>query len=362
MKWEEELTRVNNRNEDNLTKWTMKWTENKTSSVCEKDIKKLERSKPKIISPDTRKRVFLDKQPSVIPPETKIYPSKNVGAFNRASPGLYSQTILDQVNISGVTYSVDPGMHDIMSSVKNESAMADPSKWKHFSSKEFYNQLGQTIKIKKGDRLNTIISKASLKSITPAVICENIKSLVTVAEDYFKHFGSKCLRKVKFSRFRRKSKLYATFADKMFPEKNSIVLMGDGKIQTTLKGLATCPIAKLTQTVSKSRRVIFIKEYYTTQKCSYCCDINCNVTAQPDNKKGMQTNRFGKAYMPTIHGLRQCPHCAKTWNRDTNAARNICFAAYEANKTGLHPKYLNKVSTCRGTVPRSVDCQCPKTP
>ena len=105
--------------------------------------------------------------------------------------------------------------------------------------------------------------------------------------------------------------------------------MGNGKIQTTLKGLSTCPIAKLTQTVAKSRRVIFVNEHYTTKKCSYCCNINCELTAQPNNKKGMQTNRFGKTYMPKIHGLRQCPHCYEwTWNRDENAARNICHSTH----------------------------------
>ena len=128
------------------------------------------------------------------------------------------------------------------------------------------------MKIKKGDRLSTLLSNSSLKSITPSVIFENIKSLVTVAADYFKNFGAKCLRKVNFSRFRKKAKLYATYADKMFPEKNAIVLMGNGKIQTTLKGLVTCSIAKLTQTVAKSHRVIFIKEHYTTKKCSFCRD------------------------------------------------------------------------------------------
>ena len=62
--------------------------------MYEENIKKIEKSKPKIVTSDTRKRLFLDKQPPIIPAEVKIYPSKDVAAFDRGAPGLYSQSIL----------------------------------------------------------------------------------------------------------------------------------------------------------------------------------------------------------------------------------------------------------------------------
>ena len=83
------------------------------------------------------------------------------------------------------------------------------------------------------------------------------------------------------------------------------------------------------QSIAKKRRLVYVKESYTTQKCSKCRRNGANTTCVPATHKGVQLTAGGKKYLPKIHGLRQCPHCASTWNRDFNAARNIHFETFQ---------------------------------
>lgn len=312
--------------------------EDELSKIYEYNCKEILKDKPKLKTPDKRKRLFLDKQLAVYSSDSLIYPSKSVEDFNNQAPGIYSQTILDQVTIGSPTYAVDPGMIDIMSCVKTTNFQTgELTKAKRFSSKEFYHKIG--IPKAENPRLLGILSQISFKSISPIAILKSLLGFLKICVDYFHVFGNKNLRISSFKRYRRKRRLYESFADSMFPEKDAIIIMGNGKIQTTLRGTSTCPLAKLTQEVAKRRRVIYVKENYTTQKCSCCHTVMNELT---DNKKGLCKTRSGRIYYPKIHGLRQCPHCARTWNRDYNAARNICFAAQCFNSIGEYPSYLSK--------------------
>ena len=131
-----------------------------------------------------------------------------------------------------------------------------------------------------------------------------------------------------------------------FPESSSIIAMGNGKIQTTMKGTSTCPIAKICREVAKKRRLVYTPESYTTAKCSFCCNKNNFTTSilllRSDKEKGPQINSAGKTYIPKIHGLRQCKHCARTWNRDKNASRNIFNSFSSLLTTGKRAEYLQR--------------------
>ena len=306
------------------------------------------------VKPDMRKRYALDKQPMVEKGSNKIYPSKDQSGFENGQIGVYSQSILHKLNIESGTpiYSVDPGMHDIVSCAKNtwiegeteyslpEKNMHSPTKSKSLSSREFYGRIRVGKKIKPIEGL----SECSLKEINPTSYLEKLSSLKDFVPIIFSKWGSKKSRKSAFKQRKKKQHLYDTIVDELFPEENSVVVMGNGKIQTTMKGTTTSPLGKITKEIIKKRRMVFVNEAFTTKRCSWCQKSELTLKALLDTQKGPQVTNSGKTYYPKIHGLRQCQHCTRTWNRDFNAARNIFFNMCSYVSTDSRRDYL-----CRKT-------------
>ena len=83
------------------------------------------------------------------------------------------------------------------------------------------------------------------------------------------------------------------------------------------KGHAATPYKRLKQMLSERANacVIEVGECNTSQVCSCCHGRLKSVKGEKFVGEGVT------AYM--IHGIKVCPHCKVTWNRDVNASRNI---------------------------------------
>jgi hypothetical protein len=302
-------------------------------------------------APDKRKRVALEKQPMIKKRDVKIFPSKSSWDFESGKPSFYSQTILHNLNIPVGTsvYGVDPGMNDVVSCARQswlkprsccdkKRNTQPPIKSKSLSSREFYSRIrtGKKTPVPEG------LSECSLKEIDPDVYLERMKQYKTYAPKLFTQWGTSKHRKESFRRSKKKNKLYDTIVEELFPDKDSVIFMGNGNIQSTMKGTSTSPLGKIIKQIIKKRRLVFVREAYTTKRCSWCQKKDVDTRSLDDNEKGMRLTESGKVYFPQIHGLRQCPNCARTWNRDFNAARNIFFNACSFVATGKHCDYLSR--------------------
>ena len=314
------------------------------------------RALSKGIAPDLRKRTALDKQVPVLLCDGKIYPSKKIDEFHQEKSGLYSSRIIHNLNIPENTpvYGVDPGMIDIVSCAKKVWNSKDsdctantentqrnnkvPIWSKNLSSKSF------NARIRVGEQIPVIqgLSECSLREIDPDKFLDQLVRYARFVPEIIATWGNENQRKNSFKRQVKKRKFYDTIVDELFPEENSIIFMGNGNIQTTMKGTSTSPLGKLLKEIVKKRRLVMVRESFTTKRCSCCQRSDSDLRELNNLRKGLQTTESGKHYYSKIHGLRQCQHCARTWNRDFNAARNIFFNAVSYVETGKPCGYLSR--------------------
>ena len=283
--------------------------------------------------PDQRKRLALTKQFRVQSVEdTRL--SRDLDAFRRGRPQMYHRDVLEET--TSPVYALDPGMRNLFHGVKRNSDARV-----NLTNRRFYDAIQSPSC--RDDVLTAKLSQITLRTTQVSQCLEAQRALRVLP--IFKTWGSQKDRSRRMLRNRRKQQFYDRVASQYFPEKDAIVCIGDGHIETTLKGLTTCPIAKIVRAISKRRRVVFIPEAYTSQKCSECQSSHCVTTTVPAIHKGLQTTSNGKVYVSTIHGLRQCPHCARTWNRDHNAARNILNNSISWMKMKTSVSYLSKTTS-----------------
>ena len=235
--------------------------------------------------------------------------------------------------------------HDVSRSVSEmairrifEKRKLDPVQGPRLSSKKYKNAI--SIPVPKDDELNTRLSTCSLKTSSYDTYLANVPGWTRETRCVFAVYGTRTCRAKKAKRANKLAQFYATVAGKLFPEQDAIVIMGDAKIQVSMKGRSTCPTAKVTRAIAQRRRLIFANERFTTAKWSSCRDREKELAIVKDMRKGPNLSRSGKVYIPDLHGLRQCPHCHRSWNRDLNAARNIFFCGLAVNRTGAPPPYL----------------------
>jgi hypothetical protein len=102
----------------------------------------------------------------------------------------------------------------------------------------------------------------------------------------------------------QRDRFFLTIADEIAPDKNTVIALGDGQFAATINGLASCPIAKVVETLAHKRRVVYVPEYNTTKRCSYCKSPDAVTKGAKSDQT--RVSGSGHEYRVQIHGLRHC--------------------------------------------------------
>jgi len=135
--------------------------------------------------------------------------------------------------------------------------------------------------------------------------------------------------KLKFSGYMDKKRATEELCDKLInkykePDKELelVVAFGNATFNCSLKNSLPGPCRKLRRELSKRVTVIPISEPYTSQKCHKCLGqlkpLIERVIYKDKRGKERETDR-------ALHGVRVCPNCLITCNRDINAADNMLY-------------------------------------
>jgi hypothetical protein len=118
---------------------------------------------------------------------------------------------------------------------------------------------------------------------------------------------------------------------------------GDCSRTTGFRGLSPgAPMAKIRRhAVKKGYNVTWVNEFNTSKRCPICQHgVNMRpvigLKSRPRRPIGWQ----GPQNLHRIHGMRTCPTCCKTWNRDFAAAINIWDAFYSVVRDRERPDRL----------------------
>ena len=183
-----------------------------------------------------------------------------------------------------------------------------------------------------------LMSACSTKKVTSDGILEaSIKrfQLLPVLKSYY---GSINEARRKFEINKAKQTFYDNVVRKLVPNKDAIVVLGSAKFAVNRPGLSSTPVAKIMKKIAEQRRVVLVSETCTTIRCFSCKDKKCcNIGMPCQSEKLASQNR-------KIHGLKQCTHCRKFWNRDFSAACNIMMAFFGYYFNNKRPKYLRVLS------------------
>ena len=116
----------------------------------------------------------------------------------------------------------------------------------------------------------------------------------------------------------------------------------------------TCSMSSFRRTVEPtSMREKRIRRVHLENKRAIPPRNNHNNNDLPDpGDPGPSRRKFDPLSAP-IHGLKQCTHCRRFWNRDFNAARNIGWVFIGLWISGERPMHLRRFSKQISTIPFS---------
>jgi hypothetical protein len=246
--------------------------------------------------------------------------------------------------------SIDPGHKNIETSSLTTLQDSDPKYHHTLGLDEYYQRIGNR---PSRQRINTIkkqskrikhaelhMSKNSLKCNNYARLLDNTKVHVKNCKPLLDFYGSRNHCRRKFEMVKCKQRIFKELVNEIAPDPNTIIVLGNAKFATVIKGLSACPIAKLVKALSKERRVLIVPEPNTTKMCSYCrCSEGVTVQARSNRLKKSVS---GKKYRIPIHGLRHCTKCSQCLNRDKNASRCIFYSFKNYYLKGCLPFFLRK--------------------
>jgi hypothetical protein len=330
-------------------------------------------------------------------------PLAKVDVDNNPTGGanLVNRSIPNNMNI----VAIDPGHGNILTCSIRRAGTTKFVKHYTLSKRQYYDMLGTRYDKKtREDRKNKVpaVREAETQQSTnPLGIIDSalyLKHIQVHATHYpllSKFYGSQQEGRRRFWSYQKKQKAIEHIMNSIAPNPNTVIAFGGAKFAVTWKGMEATPVRALLKELSRRRKVILIDEYHTT-KMSYCCESETEVYKGPvsrkklmtwmnrqyeaDKRKGIERERhkydFSRVHnlekiLPstnkqtkrqrhetitpetaypyeTIHGLRQCQHCARYLNRDMNAAKNIgeCFVAQYT--TGIrHESFVRQPKSTR---------------
>lgn len=229
-----------------------------------------------------------------------------------AKCGVFTKTALIDCHIPEniPIVSIDPGHKNVLTASCTTLKDSNPMPSVSLSLKQYYHEIGNNgqrkflKKIKRRLNLHEVENKLSENSLKTQDLDTYVKHLDVVlkcSRKLIAFYGSRNQARRKFRRLQKRQRFMSTIAQRIAPNKNTIIALGDAKFAACCPGLSACPIAKVVQELAKTRRVVITPEYNTTKRCSHCKSINGNTIS--GRSTTWKTNCKGKKYRPLIHGL-----------------------------------------------------------
>ena len=128
-------------------------------------------------------------------------------------------------------------------------------------------------------------------------------------------------------------------------DRTKVIGFGDGSKMTGFRGLSPGgPMKKLKRmAVKKGYSITMVNEAYTSKRASCCRGEDLRPMKRPTR------DQDGVMRVKDVHGLRTCPKCKRTWNRDFTAAINIWDIFYSQTILGKErPWHLNRTPVIPG--------------
>jgi hypothetical protein len=324
--------------------------------------------------------------------------------------------------------AIDPGSTSIYYIVIWNEAKKDWEKFWDLSNKHYYEAIGNTANRKKRERRLKVealgkrvqnhqqqLSILSPKTTNPNECLQHLLYVTQCWNDMYLFDGSRNMAYERFKSQQKKQRFDAQLVEKLIPhtqKDTSIIVMGNAEFNKSMRGTQATPVGRLTKLLAKSRRVVMVDEFMSTQMCSaydpttktFCSpktenkskgnnrknsplktctnklsERNKNHSCQPMNEfkrnvlpkkeskkwnkklddirkrqkqKGLSNEEIEKEInkhstkcnplLNRIHGLRQCTHCARYWNRDENGARNHGWRFQQLWSTNTSPLHLSR--------------------
>ena len=309
--------------------------------------------------------------------------------------------------------AIDPGHIDIVNAVVREPGQTEFQPLMALSKREWHRRLGLKKSRAKQREAWTTATQQDVGVVEAALSTHPLGTtdpggVLAAARVYFRHaptllgFYASLQETLRcFTQFRVRQRVTSEVLDRLAPPNSkTVVALGAARFAHSAKGLTSGPILSLTKKLAQRCPVLLVDEYNTT-KLSSCCQAPTRTFAGPVGiratmdqhkrahqrllRRGEQGPRRGldvgprgtfglqqkvayaltkeepRTQLPpstspagalyrSIHGLRQCSHCSKYWNRDHNAACNIGACFLHQLTTGERPTPF-RATASTGTKP-----------
>jgi hypothetical protein len=205
---------------------------------------------------------------------------------------------------------------------------------KQWQSSKFYKYKGNehsrknTNKIlRENNLLNKLKNTPSIRFSDLDSVKKHIKYTLDILPNILKAYNNSNIDYNKWQNYIRTQKTYDFISDIITKgNKDSIIFFGAANFSTNTKGKLPSNYRKVKESLEKrGNKVIYIDEYYTSQKCSKCLEHI------PKTNKHM--------------GFQKCfntLNCGKTWSRDINSARNIMYIGLNLLINGKRPEIFSR--------------------
>jgi hypothetical protein len=218
-----------------------------------------------------------------------------------------------------------------------------------FSKKEYNHKskrnkknrkMGRLRKSKDIQKIQNQLSLNTIKTANPEKLVAAIFLCMQHYDSITNHYNNHQLRKLKFEARIAEQRTIDQLVHYVTWEGRKVLGLGDCSKTTGFKSLSPGgPTKKIKRhAVKKGYNVCSVDEFRTSMvpACCHHGEMQCIKDCRKENSK--------------VHGLRTCPTCHSTWNRDFSAAINIWYLFYcVAVRSQPVPDIFNrkiKVSAC----------------
>ena len=271
---------------------------------------------------------------------------------------------------------VDPGHTNMFTAVYHEEGV-----WKHFgvSKRQWDHETLRT----RANKVTARRKPSSVKGIealwsrhplgTTSSIAEACRVRFLHYQEVYEFYSTRNAARYKFKMAQRDQRAMDTHANRLLTL-NRPIAFGNGSDGSSPGGKAGGPVKRFVRHLKrKSHCVRVVDEYLTSKACHGCCERTEEFRSKNEPKAhqkwreekemrraaklGLNTpgTRSEPASSFSVHGLRSCKNCCKTWNRDVNAAVNIALVGCCEGMGLCRPVQLRRhgPNDCRGTQRRA---------